>query len=298
MMGADAFMHWGVFRNGPLFPAHLNPEPRTLGLQSVLTRLSRLADNGDLDMKPLAQQRVLVTGAAVRIGRAIALRLAAAGARIAVHFHRSEREAWELMEALARVAPGHVIVQADLGNAREREQLIPQLLDQGFPLDGLVNNASVYRRAPLLSLTPERFRDDYEINFVAPFQLMRDFAAYCKRGWIVNLLDQRVAGVDPSAGAYGLAKKSLRDVTEAAAVQWAPAIRVNAVAPGFVLPPPGVSPAKMKKFLPAIPMGCASTVDEVADACLYLAAGRTTTGQILFVDGGLHLVRAQIAERD
>ena len=132
-------------------------------------------------------------------------------------------------------------------------------------------------------------RRDYEVNFVAPFTLMQQFARHCRAGFIINLLDQRVATTDPGAGAYGLAKKSLRDVTEAAAIEWAPAIRVNAVAPGLVLPPPGVAPEKMLPLLANIPMGCPSSPEEVAAACVFLAMAETITGHILYVDGGMHL---------
>ena len=238
---------------------------------------------------PLHQQRVLITGAAVRLGRAMALGLARTGATVAVHYHNSEAAAEKLLAELLALSPGHVTVKADLRSSQERNGLIPGLLEQGFQLNALINNASVYRRMPLLRITPESFAADYEINFWAPFQLMQEFARHCHDGCIINLLDQRVATVDACAGAYGLAKKTLRDVTEAAAVQWAPRIRVNGIAPGFVLPPPGVAPEKMNKFLATIPMGRASAPEEVADACLFLLRSTTITGQILFIDGGLHL---------
>jgi len=249
-------------------------------------------------IEPLHNQRILITGAAVRIGRAIAFGLARAGATVAIHYHHSEQAAEELLAELLAMSPGHIKIRADLRDPLERDGLIPGLLDRGFYLQGLINNASVYRRMPLLRITPESFTDDYELNFQAPFRLMQDFARYCKCGNIINLLDQRVATVDASAGAYGLAKKTLRDVTEAAAVQWAPQIRVNGIAPGFILPPPGVAPEKMDKFLASIPMGRASTPAEVAEACLFLLRTATVTGQILFIDGGLHLVNAKIAERE
>jgi pteridine reductase len=243
--------------------------------------------------------RVLITGAAVRIGRAIALRFARGGAAVAVHCNRSEAEAHTLLAELEALAPGagHRLVRADLRNQQERARLLPDLAAAGFTPDCLVNNASTYRRCALRNLTPEQVRDDFEINFIAPFELMRDFARVCHRGAIVNLLDQRVAAVDPGAGAYGLAKKSLRDATEAAALEWAPEIRVNGVAPGFVLPPPGVAPEAMEKFLPGIPMKRAATPEEIADACWFLATSPILTGQILFVDGGLHLTANPVQEK-
>lgn len=241
---------------------------------------------------PLTGTNVLITGAARRIGRAIAVAMAAAGARVAVHYGRSASEAAELVAELTRLAPAGpapLSIQADLMDGDARRALIPRLLEQGFPVNCLINNASVYRRRALATISPIDFRHDYEINFTAPFELMQAFAVHCRAGTIINLLDQRVATVDPSAGAYGLAKKSLRDATEAAALQWAPAIRVNAVAPGLVLPPPGVAPEKMQPLLDSVPLRRASTPREVALACVFLASADTITGQILFVDGGLHL---------
>jgi len=249
-------------------------------------------------MKDLRDTRVLITGAAVRIGRGIALAMARAGAAVAVHYHRSEAEAAALLAELESISSGHCVTGADLRISQQRDALIPGLLERGFGLNCLVNNASFYRRSPLLAITAEQWDEDYGLNFLAPFRLMCDFARLCKHGCIINILDQRVTGIDPSAGAYGFAKKSLRNATEAAAVQWAPDIRVNGVAPGFVFPPPGVAVEKMAKFLAGIPAGKASTPEEVAEACVFLAGSETITGQILFVDGGLHLVRQAVAEKD
>jgi len=246
----------------------------------------------------MTNTRVLITGAGVRIGRQIAIRFAQAGARVIVHYNQSEEAAQELLGILNGISEGHCCVRADLTNAEERQTLIPGLIADGYSFNCLINNASVYRRCPLAHVISERLREDYEINFVAPFLLMRDFAVYCEEGNIINILDQRVANVDPSAGPYGLAKKSLRDATEAAAVQWAPRIRVNAVAPGLVLPPPGVAPDGLARLVSHVPMAEPSAPEEIADACLFLAATRTVTGQVLYVDGGLHLVGVPLPEKD
>ncbi len=237
----------------------------------------------------LQGKRFLVTGGARRIGRAICLRLAAAGAQVVVHYRNSRNEAEELRRELEAFCSDHEKVQCELTVRKEREQLIPWLIRNGSPLDGLINNASMYSRARLADCEPDAVQNDYAVNFHAPFQLMRDFKHHCGRGTIINMLDQRVHLVDPGAGSYGLAKKSLRDATEATAGEWAPNIRVNAVAPGFVLPPPGVDPAKMDGLLEEIPMQMQTSPEEVAEAVYFLTNAETITGEILFVDGGMHL---------
>jgi len=241
--------------------------------------------------------RVLITGGAVRIGRAIALAFARAGARVVVHCFNSVRHAESLVAECSRFGAGHEWVQADLRDPNQRRRIIPELVDRGGPLQGLVNNASVYRRRLLHQTATQDWLADYEINALAPFELMQDFARHCGRGWIINILDHRVAAVDPGAGAYALAKKTLRDITEAAAVEWAPEIRVNGVAPGYVLPPPGVPPERMERLLRYVPLGRACPPEDVAAACLFLARTASITGEILFVDGGLHLVNPAMVER-
>lgn len=246
-------------------------------------------------MNPICNRTVLITGAAVRIGAAIAKRFAQAGAHVIVHCNRSSQQAETLVHELNTISNACRSIPADLTDSDQRASLIPRILEEG-PLDILINNASVYRRMPLEDVDEQAFLTDYTINFTAPFLLMRDFKNLCKKGSIINLLDQRVNKIDPFAATYGFAKKSLRDATEAAAVSWSPAIRVNGVAPGFVLPPPGVSEEKMKPHLKSVPMNQQTAVEEIADACLFLSVSPTVNGQILYVDGGLHLVHPSTQE--
>jgi NAD(P)-dependent dehydrogenase (short-subunit alcohol dehydrogenase family) len=131
-------------------------------------------------------------------------------------------------------------------------------------------------------------KEMYQVNFFAPFELMRLFRKNVDSGVVVNLLDQRVALVDPDASVYNFSKKSLRDATEACALAWAPEIRVNGIAPGVVLPPAGGSMEKMRRILRRVPMGRRTTEEEIASAALWLAEG-WMTGNILYLDGGLHL---------
>ncbi|MFW6414005.1 MAG: SDR family oxidoreductase [Verrucomicrobiota bacterium] len=249
-------------------------------------------------MQTLIGKRVLITGAAVRVGQAVATAFAQEGATVIIHYRRSQRHARDLRDQLIdTTGRKHFMVQADLVDSRDRAHLIHQAADKGGGLDCLINNASVYRRSYLKDVEEDDLRRDYEINFVAPFMLMRDFRLSVGSGSIINILDQRVTGVDPASGTYGCAKKSLRDVTEAAAVEWAPAIRVNGVAPGVVLPPPGVDEEKMEPLIERIPMKRKTDSDEIAAACIFLAAAETVTGTVLYVDGGLHLKSDILGEK-
>jgi len=241
---------------------------------------------------------VLVTGGACRIGAGIVREFAMNGWRTVIHCRNSRPAAEMLFSEVGGKPAGHLVVQQDLLETGAVDSLIGSVRQGYGRLDCLVNNASVYQRSPMGELSSILLEKAFAVNFFVPFELMREFRQVFGHGSIVNLLDQRVAAVDPSAGAYGLAKKSLRDATEACALEWAPQIRVNAVAPGIVLPPPELSPAtSMERILQYVPMRRRSSETEVARACRFLAESQTITGQILYVDGGLHLHNGNLGEK-
>ena len=230
---------------------------------------------------------VLITGAAKRIGRAIAMAFADDGWSIILHCNRSIAEAEKLRHSLP--GNGHAVVQGDFATAESITAFLENMEHSNLHFDCLVNSASCYLRKSLVATSLQKMTTLYNVNFFAPFQLMRFFAEKMKSGCIINITDQRTASVDPDAGIYALTKKSLRDATEAAALDWAPAIRVNAIAPGLVLSPPGVPPEKIKPLLEKVPMRTRTTEQEIAQACLFLAHTETITGQTLYLDGGMHL---------
>jgi pteridine reductase len=242
---------------------------------------------------------VLVTGAACRIGAAIVRCFAQNGWRTVIHCRHSREAGESLLSELGGRAGGHLLLQQDLLEEGAAQLLLDLAVRHYGRLDCLINNASVYRRSAMAEVSAEMLAAAYAINFTAPFQLMQEFHRVCGGGSIVNLLDQRINNVDPSAGAYALAKKSLRDATEACALEWAPGIRVNAVAPGIVLPPPELSPeTSMRRILQYVPMREASSPEELAKACLFLAESQTITGLTLYVDGGMHLRNGSLGEKN
>ncbi|MEI6424409.1 MAG: SDR family oxidoreductase, partial [Lentisphaerota bacterium] len=149
---------------------------------------------------------------------------------------------------------------------------------------------SVYFPCPLGKENIAIAEKQFAINLHAPLLLMRKFQEQeIKSGCIINLLDQRIAKTSPNDGSYTLSKKALAEATCTSALQWAPRIRVNGVAPGAILPPRGMEKSKMKIQLSMTPMKKAPTPAEVAKACIFLAESDSITGQIIYVDGGQHL---------
>ena len=234
--------------------------------------------------------RILITGSAKRIGAAVARYFAEKGHAVVVHCNTSIKEA----EALVASFPNpsiHQIVQMDLTLPDAPSKLFGILKKN--PPDVLVNNASVYSRTPLADATPSVMQDAFAINFMIPFELMRCFHNVCKKGNIINILDHRVDHPDPVSGPYAFAKKSLRDATLAAAI-----VRVNAVAPAFVLPPDGVPLERMDRLVQASPSKVRPTPLDIARAIDYILSTPCLNGQIIHLSSGLHLLSPESAARE
>ncbi len=228
----------------------------------------------------------LVTGGARRIGQAIALSLAALGYDIALHYRNSREEAERTAEQVRALGVGCSLFRADLSRRADTRALIGSVC-KAFPdLSVLVNNASIFRRGPIAETTETLLDEHLEVNFIAPFLLTRDFAANCNSGTVINLLDTRVAASGSIYAAYTLSKKALAELTRLAAVEFAPALRVNAVAPGLILSPDGEGPEYMERLALKVPLGCVGSLEAVTAAVTYILQNEYVTGQVLFVDGG------------
>ena len=171
----------------------------------------------------------LVTGAAVRIGKAITLDLAEMGYSIALHFNSSRAEAEKLCRSIEALGAACEIFKADLTNPNELENLIPTVKKIFPKLSLLVNNAAVFQKAPLKQTDRKLFDSHFDLNFKAPFFLSSDFARVCKKGQIINILDTRITRNRSSHFAYTLSKKALADFTRLAAAELAPLKNVFAV---------------------------------------------------------------------
>ena len=238
-----------------------------------------------MDSPSLRGKTVLVTGAAKRIGRGIALRLAAEGARVAIHYHRSEAEA----RATAAECGGAPLFRANLESVAEIESMFAEVAERLGTLDGLVNNAARFTRRDPLDITEADWDFIHSVNLKSVFFCCREAARLMRRavgGRIVNI--SSLGGIRPWAEHvhYCASKAGVIMLTRALAKALAPAITVNSVAPG-VIPFDDIDPRGLK-MIEATPARRGGTPGEVAQAVVwFLTASDFITGQVIAVDGGL-----------
>ena len=242
-------------------------------------------------MKPLAH-KALVTGGAVRLGRAIALELGRAGCEVAVHHRQSTSAAEEVTAEIAAMGRRAVALAADLGDAATCAPLVAAARQALGGLDVLVNNAAIFLPGDLAAASLADWEAEFALNLRAPFLLAQAFAAGLgaeERGAIVNVSDARARRVGRGHLAYRLTKGALDHLTELLALELAPRIRVNAVAPGAMLAAGGDEEALRRRVETAVSLRRAGGAEAVADAVLYLLRAEFTTGVVLPVDGGEYL---------
>lgn len=245
---------------------------------------------------PVLPPAALVTGAAKRIGRTLALDLAARGFAIAVHFNQSARGARAVVAEIEERGGRAVALKADLAREEEVAGLMDEARAALGPVGLLVNNASLFDKDEALTATRESWDAHMETNLRAPFVLMQDFARQlpdAAEGLVVNILDQRVLSLTPYFTSYTLSKAGLWALTRTMALALAPRIRVNGIGPGPTLPNDRQAPADFAAQAAAVPLARATDPAEIAAAIRFLIQARSVTGQMIALDGGEHLGWAQ-----
>ncbi len=238
----------------------------------------------------LQNKTALVTGGAVRVGRAICEALADAGCRVVIHYSRSAGEARALAGRLRRAGTAAWVVRGDLTSRGACERVMAGAFRIAGAVDILVNNAAVFHKQDLLSASVADLGREWAVNLAAPLGLMQAFARRAQHGKIINLLDSRIASCRADAVPYVLSKKALADLTILAARQLAPGITVNGVAPGAVLAPDPERSGTVREKAGRCLLGQRPTLEDVVRAVLFLAQSDSITGQIVFVDGGQRLL--------
>lgn len=240
---------------------------------------------------PLSGKRILITGAARRIGRILALACAKAGADILIHYGRSETLAAEVEREVTALGRRAWLLRADLGQAQEIERLVSEAAHIG-KVDMLINNAAIFEPLSFHQTTLSDWERHLRINLTAPFLLSQAFAQQVppeEEGRIINLLDWRALRPGADHFPYTISKAALAAMTRALAIALAPNIIVNGLALGAALPPSDGAPAA--GILNSVPAARWVEKEEIEAALLFLLTGPTyITGEILHLDGGRHLV--------
>ena len=234
----------------------------------------------------------LVTGAARRLGRALALAAARAGYDVALHHRSSADEADTVAAEIRALGRRAAILSGDLVEAGVPERLVADAAAALGPLTLLVNSASLFQEDRIETLEAAGLQAHMAANLQAPLLLARAFAAALpagREGLIVNLTDQRVWRLNPTFFSYTLSKAALWTATQTLAQALAPRIRVNAIGPGPTLASVHQSPADFAAEAANVPLGHGASPAEIAQALAYLIDAPSVTGQMIAVDGGQHL---------
>lgn len=239
----------------------------------------------------------LITGAANRIGRAIALRLAGDGCTVAVHYYRSSDDADETVRLIQQSGGTGATVQADLRDEKQIGDLVNNAESElGHPLDVLVNNASLFEDDDIDTVSADSWSSHMQVNLRAPLVLSQRFASMLaarddgyRRGNIINLIDQRVWRLTPEFLSYTISKSSLWTLTQTLAQALAPDIRVNGIAPGPVFASKHQDSDAFEAEVQTVPLRRGPEAAEIASAVAFILECPSMTGQLIALDGGQHL---------
>lgn len=231
----------------------------------------------------------LITGAAKRLGQATAIALATKGYDCILHYHTSCSAAEQTAAQVESHGVKSHLISADLSLPDAAEAMFAQAREQLGPISVLINNASVYPGDTLATAQPATMQHTLAVNSISPYTLGRSFAKQDLEGTIINLLDARVMDGCKNHLSYHLSKVVLRELTEQMARDFAPRIRVNAVAPGLILTTEDQTDEYLTQLSESNYLQTHGTADDIVTSILFLISSRFITGQTIFVDGGRHL---------
>ncbi len=238
----------------------------------------------------LKGKTALVTGASKRIGKAIAGILTQNRINVIMHYCSSSDK--DVDEALADInTPGVETwkFQSDFTNIDNVDKFFDKIQSKIGTIDFLINNASTFSPSKLITLSTRELNNTLAINSIAPFRLSQHMAKQNREGSIINILDSRVKQYDMNYAAYQLSKNMLYHMTEMMAMELAPQIRVNGIAPGIILPPDGKDESYVRKLTHRNLFNRSGKLSDITDTVLFLLSNTFITGEILYIDGGQNL---------
>lgn len=235
------------------------------------------------------KKAALITGAARRIGRQLARHLAKNGYNIALHYNNAAAQAKEIQNEIESTGGKCTLFACDFSNISKVRKLMDSVKKEFHYISLLINNASVFIRGTLIQTDLTLLNKTIDINFKAPFILARDYARMFDSGHIINILDTCIQKNKSNYFIYNLTKKNLADFTLMAAAELGPNIKVNGIAPGFILPPITGDDFSAEKKILKLPLQKQGNVSDITQAIDFLLQSEFITGQIIYTDGGEHL---------
>ncbi|WP_185145848.1 SDR family oxidoreductase [Chryseobacterium sp. SNU WT5] len=234
----------------------------------------------------------LVTGSADRIGKAVAVHLAKQDYNLVLHYNSSREKAEKLKDEIESIYSGLKVELLQINFLKENnfDQILQDLKKKKIKVDVLVNCASDFIKSSFKEEGSDLLDKEMTINFKIPYLLTKAFAKVFGKGNVINFVDTKVAKNSTVHLDYILSKKLLKDFTKISAVELAPHIRVNGIAPGLILPPEGKDESYLLNLAKDIPLKTIGNLEEILKAVQFILDSQFFTGQILYIDGGEHLV--------
>jgi NAD(P)-dependent dehydrogenase (short-subunit alcohol dehydrogenase family) len=238
----------------------------------------------------MGERCAFVTGGAARLGKAVAVDLARMGYHVVLHYNRSVEKAIETKSEIEKLGAGCTLLQFDFMADNDFDSIFESLKDKGLDIEVLVNSASEFVPSSFGDVGGQMLQRQMRINFESAYLLTKSFAKMCSNGVVINFIDTKTTKNRTSYLDYLLAKKLLKEFTLLAAVHLSPRLRVNAIAPGLVLPPEGKDESYLNNLAREVPLQRHGGVDDILKALRFLLESQFVTGQIIYVDGGEHLI--------
>jgi len=240
----------------------------------------------------MKNKNLLITGAATRMGKAIALHFAERGWNIALHYFRSSSKAKELKKIIEKNLIKVVLIKADLKNPNQTEKIIPLARKKLGTIDCLINNAALFEKDDIANFTTKSWYDHLNINLLAPALLTKQFAKQASKKTvsnIINIIDQRIFNLTPFFMSYTISKSGLQTLTKTMAMRLGPNIKVNAIAPGSTIKSKRQTDRHFRNQVKSTLLKKSVRSEDICDTVEFLINNNSVTGQIIAVDSGQNL---------
>jgi len=240
----------------------------------------------------MKNKNLLITGAATRVGRAIALHFAEKGWNIALHYYRSSSKAKELKKIIEQNCVKVTLIKADLKNAKQTEKIMSLARKKLGTIDCLINNAALFEKDDIINFTTKSWNDHLNINLLAPAILIKQFTKQASKKTvsnIINIIDQRIFNLTPFFMSYTISKSGLKTLTKTMAMRLGPNIKVNAIAPGPTIKSKRQTDKHFRNQVRSTILKKTVSSEDICDTVEFLINNNSVTGQIIAVDSGQNL---------